>query len=62
MQPIVTNMAALAVASLFYAWRAYDHTRQRRTRVLCQRVAYMLWVVAQRIQKSDSGLTAAYRG
>lgn len=62
MHPIVTNVAALAVATLFYAWRAYDQTRHRRQRVLCQRVAYMLWVMAQRIHNSDSGLTAACRG
>jgi hypothetical protein len=62
MQPIVTNMAALAVATLYYLWRAHYQTRQRRQRVLCQRVAYMLWVVADRIKKSDSGLRMAYRG
>jgi hypothetical protein len=56
MQPIVTNMAALGVATLFYLWRAHYQTRLRRQRVLCQRVAYMLWVMAERIQNSDSGL------
>ena len=56
MQPLVTNMAALAVATLYYLWRAHYQTRLRRQRVLCQRVAYMLWVMAQRVQNSDSGL------
>ncbi|HTU16703.1 MAG TPA: hypothetical protein VMG10_01465 [Gemmataceae bacterium] len=62
MQPIVTNIAALAVASLFYLWRAHHQTRQRRQRVLCERVTYMLWVMAEQIQGSDSGLSVACRG
>ena len=61
MQPIVTNMAALAVATLYYLWRAHYQTQQRRDRVLRQRVAYMLWVMADQIQGSDSGLAAACR-
>jgi hypothetical protein len=52
MQLIVTNMAALGVATLFYLWRAHYQTRLQRQRVLCQRVAYMLWVVAQRVQNA----------
>ena len=56
MQPIATNMAALGVATLFYLWRAHYQKRLRRQRVLCQRVAYMLWVMAQSVQNSDSGL------
>jgi hypothetical protein len=61
MQPIVTNMAALAVAMLFYLWRAYQ-TRQRREQVLRQRVAYMLWVMAERIEATDSNLSLPCRG
>jgi hypothetical protein len=49
-------MAALGVATLFYLWRAHYQKRLRRQRVLCQRVAYMLWVMAQSVQNSDSGL------
>ena len=56
MQPIVTNMAALAVTTLYYLWRAHYQTRLRRQRVRCQRVAYMLWVMAERFQNNDSGL------
>ena len=62
MQAIVTNVAALAVANLYYFWRAHYQGRQRRDRVLRQRVAYMLWVMAERIQGRDSGLTVACRG
>lgn len=61
MQPIMTNMAALAVATLYYLWRAHSQ-RQRRDQALRQRVAYMLWVMADQIQRSDSGLTAVCRG
>jgi hypothetical protein len=61
MQPIVTNMAALAVASLFYFWRGHCQTRQRRRQILSERVAYMLWVMAGQVQGSDSGLTMACR-
>jgi hypothetical protein len=62
MQPIVTNLTALAVAVLYYLWRAHYQTQQRRRRILCQRVAYLLWVVAGHIENSDSGLSATYRG
>lgn len=62
MQPIVTNIAALAVATLYYLWRAHYQTRQRRQRVLRQRVAYMLWVMADQVRSTDSGLSMACRG
>ncbi len=61
MQPIVTNMAALAVAMLYYFWRAYQ-TRQRRECVLRQRVAYMLWVMAERLETADSHRSLPCRG
>jgi hypothetical protein len=62
MQLIVTNIAALTVAILFYLWRAHHQTQQRRQRVLRERVAYMLWVMAEGIRNSDSGLSVASRG
>ena len=46
MEMLSCNVAALAVALLYYIWRAYHHTRLARQRVLRQRVAYMLWVIA----------------
>jgi hypothetical protein len=45
MQPILPSAAALAVAVIFYTWRAWQHVAYRRQR-LHERVAYMLWVVA----------------
>ena len=38
--------AALTVAVIFYAWRAFDQFRQRRDRARRERVAYMLWIMA----------------
>jgi hypothetical protein len=46
MQPLLCPVAALAVTLLFYAWRTYEKTRAARERLLRERVAYMLWVVA----------------
>jgi hypothetical protein len=62
MQPIVSNMAALAVAMLFYVWRAHQQVRLQRQRKLCDRVAFMLWVVAEQVTNCDSGLSAVCRG
>jgi len=48
--PVLYNgVAALAVATIFYVWRAYIHKQQQRQRLLRERVAYMLWVMAQQI-------------
>lgn len=46
MQPILPSAAALAVAVIFYTWRAWNDLHFRRQQFLHQRVAYMLWVVA----------------
>lgn len=62
MQPIVTQMAALAVAMLYYYWRAYNQNLQRRQHLLCQRVAFMLWCMAERLKGSDPGRPAICRG
>jgi hypothetical protein len=40
-------VAALAVAGIFYTWRAYRDTLVRHQRLLRERVAYMLWVMAR---------------
>jgi len=47
------NVAALAVAALYYVWRAYDQARTAKERVLRERVAYMLWVVADRMDSQS---------
>jgi hypothetical protein len=44
----VGNIALLAVLSIFFCWKRYDqHLQTRRHGTLRQRIAYLLWVVAQ---------------
>jgi hypothetical protein len=50
MNPIWTNAGALAVAVLFYIWRAYAQVQERRNKTLRERVAYLLWCVADRVE------------
>jgi hypothetical protein len=60
MQPIWLNAAILAVVVIYYVWRAsVQICAQRqpeggRRRVLCERVAYMLWVAAETIREPAS--------
>jgi hypothetical protein len=46
MNAIAGPFAALAVASLFYCYREYQSVVQQKSRQLRERVAYMLWVMA----------------
>jgi hypothetical protein len=46
MQAIYCSLCALTVAAIFYGWREYQSRHDRRERVLRERVAYMLWVIA----------------
>ncbi len=48
MQPLWANVAALAVVAIYYLWRVCDGAQRRRERLLRQRVAYMLWHLADR--------------
>lgn len=50
MQPLWCNVAALAVALLFYVWRTHARLRSRRQRALRERVTYMLWVAASQVR------------
>ncbi|HWG42087.1 MAG TPA: hypothetical protein VN688_04825 [Gemmataceae bacterium] len=59
MQPIVANLAALAVALIYYLWRSHYQTRQRRQRILHQRVAHMLWVMAENVEEVDASFSAS---
>jgi hypothetical protein len=47
------NFAVLAVTALYHVWRAYDKARAAKARVLRERVAYMLWVVADRMDSQN---------
>ncbi len=53
MQPLSAYVAALAVAIVFYVWRGYRCVLSRRQRVMRERVAYMLWVVADKIDRNS---------
>jgi hypothetical protein len=48
MQSVYSGLCALAVAAIFYGWREYQSRQACRERVLRERVAYMLWVIAAR--------------
>jgi hypothetical protein len=53
MHVINCGIAALAVAVIFYIWRAYAQFLWRKRRVLSERVAYMLWVMASKAPETD---------
>lgn len=48
LQFVVPNLAALAIAMLYYAWRDGYSVKIQREKMLRERVAYMLWTAAQR--------------
>jgi hypothetical protein len=52
MQFLLCNVATLAVVLLFLVWKTYRGVVTRRRRLLRERVAYMLWVMAERIGES----------
>ena len=47
MNPMLSTLPTLLVTTLYYFWHVYHREWRRRDGVLRQRVAYMLWVVAQ---------------
>ena len=47
-QMITCNLAVLAIAGIYYAWRDRHAKQFEKRAVLRDRVAYMLWVAAQR--------------
>lgn len=46
MPTVVCNASALAVATLFYYWRAHYQACAQQDTVLRKRIVYMLWVMA----------------
>jgi hypothetical protein len=60
MQPIWLNAAVLAVAGIYYLYRAYLHARLRQQRRrLAERVAYMLWTSAEQLEDVEAGTEVA---
>jgi hypothetical protein len=53
MELLCCNAAALVVALVYYTWRAYDQARAARQRLLHERVAYLLWVIADRMDSHN---------
>lgn len=47
-QMVACNFAVLTIAMIYFAWRDGRISKTRRREVLNERVAYMLWVAAQR--------------
>jgi hypothetical protein len=47
-QMMACNLAVLAIAMLYYAWRDGSLSRNASRAGLQDRVAYMLWVAAHR--------------
>jgi hypothetical protein len=48
MNTLPTLVTTLSVATIFYIWRNYAQFLGRKNRVLRERVAYMLWVMAHK--------------
>ena len=57
MVTISLNVAALAVAVIFYTWRTYATIERKRRRRLRQRVAFMLWAMAEQVEYDDTILS-----
>ena len=46
---MAVNLTALAVAAIFYAYRDQHVAALHRTKMLRERVTYMLWTAAQQV-------------
>ena len=50
MEAMIPTLSTLAVSTIYCLWCAYQRTRLQQQRVLRERVAYMLWVVASQME------------
>ncbi len=48
MNPIVCQLATVAIAALYCTWRMHHRGLLRKERLMRERVTWMLWVMAQR--------------
>jgi hypothetical protein len=48
------NVAALAVAVIFYTWRGYAQIELRRRLRLRERIAFMLWAMADQNETEEA--------
>jgi hypothetical protein len=58
MNPMVCQFAAVTVAVLYCSWRRHHDLLIRKQRVIRERVALMLWAIAQGPDEIDSFLPA----
>ena len=49
MDAMIPTLPTLAISTIYCLWYAYQRTRLQQQRVLRERVAYMLWVVANQM-------------
>ena len=59
MELSVSTLAAVAVAGIFCVYQFYVRKTESRKRKLRERVAYMLWVMANGSEMESSELTGA---
>jgi hypothetical protein len=58
MNALVCTIPTLAISSIYCIWHAHLLRQRRRERILCDRVTYMLWVLANRVEFDDSVQTS----
>jgi hypothetical protein len=51
MSALFPSVSTLAVSVIYCVWQAYCRSRYRWERTLRERVAYMLWVMAHRVDE-----------
>lgn len=49
MNPLFGSIATLSISVIYLVWKMYRENRHHREKVVRQRVAYMLWVMAHRV-------------
>jgi hypothetical protein len=54
MNPLLCNLAAIVVALLYCFWRTHQQLIQRKHVQMRERVAFMLWVMAERVEERNS--------
>jgi hypothetical protein len=46
MTPLIFSLPTLAVSAFYCIWRRISGAQQRLERIICDRVTFMLWVIA----------------
>jgi hypothetical protein len=58
MNALSLSFPAMAVSAIYCLWHAYMEFRLRRERRLCERVAYLLWTVANLPERNEQRAAA----